>query len=112
MVAREHVTGLRTSTNPGGLVLPLVVRDGRHFAPWLERVQCLRFEQLTDVPAFRNSSAYVDEFLPVVRRLCDAVEDAMANVPAFAAFPEREPETALHDTPLSLPRFGSVKVKP
>lgn len=106
MADRERFLGYRTADRPEGIILPLVVQDGRHFADWLDRVQVQRLEGvLTDAGAFRESSRYLD-FVDGVQRLCDAVEVALERAPPWSVdFPAPKLRELPAAPPILLPRF-------
>jgi hypothetical protein len=83
MMNRERRLGFRTSSNPGGLVVPVNVFDGEHFPDVAGRIQCLDCRQYWIVgEGFRKTERYVD-FQDVMREWANDVAKAVSSAPPW-----------------------------
>lgn len=80
---REKASNLRTATNPGGLIIPVVIDDGDCFPA---EVQAMQGEQLHAFanPFMRPDSPNQEAMADVLRKkFCTSIEHALVLVPPF-----------------------------
>jgi hypothetical protein len=80
---RETLTNLRTSSNPLGLIIPVVIDDGNCFPI---EVQSMKAEPLHEYanPFMKIDSPNHEVFASILKnKICPAIEVGLKNVPAF-----------------------------
>jgi hypothetical protein len=80
---RERLSGLRTPKNPWGLILPVIIDDGRCFPPEIQEMQGTSIHEYAN-PYMNPDSFNQEEFARCLKRtICQSIEAALQKVPRF-----------------------------
>jgi hypothetical protein len=83
MHKREELTNFRTSSNPAGLIVPVVIDDGTSFPAEVRKMQSEPLNPFAN-PFMRIESPKQEELAEVLKqRVCPTVERALNRAPAF-----------------------------
>lgn len=83
MHEREKSSNLRTSANPFGLIIPLIIDDGDCFPKEVKAMQAASLHKFAN-PFIRIDSPKQEELAEILKdRVCPMIEKALANVPVF-----------------------------
>jgi hypothetical protein len=106
MRARERLLGLRTATDPSGLVFPVKFSDGIHFPKRVTaRIQLRDFTPWNvPTPSFANTADYV-QFTKEMQSFAQELTDRLTGAPAWQeGWPVRRPKPIRQRRP-ELPRL-------
>jgi hypothetical protein len=79
---REQQCGLRTTVNPAGLILPLVIDDGESFPSEVQSIQQTNIHEFAN-PWIRRDSPRQEEFAERLRQWCPCIESALRRIPPY-----------------------------
>ena len=80
MLKRERLLGYRTNKNSGGLILPIVVGDGKHFPEPIKDITYRDFrDYFIDGDGFRKSEKYM-EFQSEVREWTEDIVSVIQDI--------------------------------
>lgn len=83
MLHREELLGLRTASNPDGLVLPVIIDDGDCFPPEVQAIQGASIHEFAN-PFIRPDSPKQEALAEYLRtRFCPDVERVVDNIPPY-----------------------------
>ncbi len=83
MLAREKVEGFGITGNGSGLVIPAIVRDGKHHPKYIQDIQSVDFKRFVRKGgAFANSPLYI-EFQDKMEEWTEQVAAAINRAPAW-----------------------------
>ena len=105
MLVREKQVGLRTESNPNGLIYPVVFCDGKYFPSEYQRIQQRRdFTKWNSAcRAFRDTAEYVS-FEQGIEHLCVELDEMIEGAPAWSDWPLVMPNTP-EAGPFQIPRM-------
>jgi hypothetical protein len=80
---REKANKFRTSKNPAGLIIPLIIDDGDHFPTKVTEMQGEKIHEFAN-PFIRIDSPKQEALAEVLRtKVCPAIEKALRKVPEY-----------------------------
>jgi hypothetical protein len=83
MHKREELANFRTPTNPGGLIIPVIIDDGHCFPVEVRKMQSERFHNFAN-PFIRPDSPKQEALAEFLReRVCPMIERTLETVPNF-----------------------------
>jgi hypothetical protein len=83
MQHREQLTNFRTSSNPSGLIIPVVIDDGNCFPTEVQAMQCEPLHQFAN-PFMRIDSPRQEALAEHIKeKLCPNIEHMLEHAPAF-----------------------------
>jgi hypothetical protein len=87
---RERQANFRTPANPYGLIIPVVIDDGKLFPKEVQAMQCEPIHEFAN-PFIRIDSPKQEALADLLRnRVCPTIERALARVPSFDSKWEQE----------------------
>lgn len=80
---REQITGFRTAANPFGLIVPLIIDDGKHFPPEVQAMQSREIHEFAN-PFIRKDSPKQEALADFLRaHVCPSIESMLERVPDY-----------------------------
>jgi hypothetical protein len=86
MLARERTCGLRSTSSPYGLIIPVIIHDGSDFPTSVASIQALQIQRFTNVRVARSSpteEALTDALIRWMPDVAKTISRAPAHDPSW-----------------------------